>query len=229
MWWSGQCRGSWSTGPCRPTGAGPKRVRELAKQTGGVGGENALADAVAKVNRLYDMRAAKLNQVLNKPAIDISKMITPFVEAVQKGQMDLQNFSAGVYEATRTPLELYERQLDRLDSALKAGTLDWDTYGRAVAMAKEQLEAASKVDMPESPGYRPTAAIERGSLEDITARIQGGLNSAMNPNGQNNRDVKDTARSTKESAQTLRGMDDTLKDMLHELNQQQRIQVVSIM
>lgn len=47
---------------------------------------------------------------------------------------------AKIFADTRTPLEQYETTIGRLHELLDAGAVDWDTYGRAVRMAREKLE-----------------------------------------------------------------------------------------
>jgi len=60
--------------------------------------------------------------------------------------LDLQRATkeegAAVYEATRTPAEKLAAELDRLNKLLEAGTVTWDTYGRAVFQAQDSFDAA---------------------------------------------------------------------------------------
>lgn len=48
-----------------------------------------------------------------------------------------------VFEATRTPLENYNAEIERLGVLLRAGAIDQDTYNRAAAQAKETLDGAA--------------------------------------------------------------------------------------
>ncbi len=47
-------------------------------------------------------------------------------------------------ERTRTPLEQYESTVGDLNNLLEQGAVDWQTYGRAVRMARAELEDASR-------------------------------------------------------------------------------------
>jgi len=49
-----------------------------------------------------------------------------------------------IFEATRTPMERYEVEIDKLNELLEVGAIDWEIYGRAVRQAKEALEGATK-------------------------------------------------------------------------------------
>lgn len=49
-----------------------------------------------------------------------------------------------LFEETRTPLEKYEETIGHLSDLLKAQALDWDTYGRLVRRAREELELHNK-------------------------------------------------------------------------------------
>lgn len=61
-------------------------------------------------------------------------------EAGQKAADDMARAAEQTFESTRTPLEKYEQKLDDLNDLLNAGAIDWDTYGRAIRDAREQLE-----------------------------------------------------------------------------------------
>lgn len=59
------------------------------------------------------------------------------VKATQAGR-DLQNAfreGASIFDATRTPLEAYRLELERLTEILQQGAIDADTFGRAQVMA----------------------------------------------------------------------------------------------
>lgn len=56
----------------------------------------------------------------------------------------MQQEAASIYEQTRTPLEKYENQIGKLGEMLDRGMIDWETYGRAVRSAREQLESVGK-------------------------------------------------------------------------------------
>lgn len=51
-----------------------------------------------------------------------------------------------VIDETRTPLENYQKQLDNLNDLLQRGAIDWETYQRAIALAREELERITGID-----------------------------------------------------------------------------------
>ena len=52
-----------------------------------------------------------------------------------------------VYEETRTPLEAYQKRVERLDVLLAQGAINADTYARAVAEAQKGLGGGTPLDM----------------------------------------------------------------------------------
>lgn len=60
--------------------------------------------------------------------------------AAQKKQQDQAAAAKSIYDATRSPIEQYEAHIGNLSDLLQSGALDWDTYGRAVKQAREELE-----------------------------------------------------------------------------------------
>ncbi|MEM8738259.1 MAG: hypothetical protein AAGG38_07250 [Planctomycetota bacterium] len=66
------------------------------------------------------------------------------LEAGERAADDMARAAEQVFNATRTPLEKYETRIDELSNLLNAGAIGWDTYGRAVQDAREQLESASR-------------------------------------------------------------------------------------
>jgi len=82
-----------------------------------------------------------------------------------------------IFQATRTPLEIYEQTIERLNELLEDGRLSWETYGRAVRDAILQRDAASKprpgefrtVDtgLMDIRGLRPTATPGRTAVDRL--------------------------------------------------------------
>jgi hypothetical protein len=48
-------------------------------------------------------------------------------------------------------MEKYETRIGELSDLLNAGAIDWDTYGRAVRSAREELEGAAGASTPQAP------------------------------------------------------------------------------
>jgi hypothetical protein len=57
-----------------------------------------------------------------------------------------------VFESTRTDSEKREAELTKLSDLLAAGAIDWDTYGRAMRQANEQLTKTNT--LAEAPAAR---------------------------------------------------------------------------
>ncbi|TVQ59921.1 MAG: hypothetical protein EA379_09580, partial [Phycisphaerales bacterium] len=64
----------------------------------------------------------------------------------QERMNDLQRKAQRIYDATRTPLERYENTIGELSELLEKGLIDWETYGRAVQQAREELEGRAAAE-----------------------------------------------------------------------------------
>lgn len=97
------------------------------------GGSDRVSELIEKQNKQLAKTEEKLKGIQKESKI-----------ASKEGQK--------LWEQTRTPLEDYQRSLQRHNQLLKAGTIDQETYGRAVERAKEKLkrqeEAASRAIGP---------------------------------------------------------------------------------
>ncbi len=49
-----------------------------------------------------------------------------------------------VFQATRTPAELLQQQIEKLNALLQQGAIDWDTYARATFDAQDAFDKATK-------------------------------------------------------------------------------------
>lgn len=78
----------------------------------------------------------------------------------QKEHLKLQAEAARIYEATRTPLEVYNIQVERLVMLLHRGYIDQELFIRALERAKETLaDAVAGADQPEGRGEDNTEKI----------------------------------------------------------------------
>lgn len=96
------------------------------------------------------------------------------MEAGKKQAEDLAKAADQVFKQTRSPLEKYEERIGELSDLLNAGALDWDTYGRAVRAAREQLEQASKA----ADDSRPNATLA-GTAEALAAAYDRARNATV--------------------------------------------------
>lgn len=58
--------------------------------------------------------------------------------AAEEHANEMARLGEQVFQATRTEAELLEQEMAKLNELLKAGAIDWETYGRAVKDAKDQ-------------------------------------------------------------------------------------------
>lgn len=72
------------------------------------------------------------------------------LNAAKKKQDEMNQEGKSIFDATRSPMEKYESQIGKLHDLLDAGAIDWDTYGRAVRQAKDELEKSTKSDLPDA-------------------------------------------------------------------------------
>lgn len=71
------------------------------------------------------------------------------LNAAKKKMDEQQQEGQSIFESTRSPLEKYESQIGKLSELLDAGAIDWDTYGRAIRQARQQLEETNKTQAPQ--------------------------------------------------------------------------------
>jgi len=101
----------------------------------------------------------------------------------------IEQMAKSLYEKTRTPLEKYESSLGDFSTLLKAGAIDWDTYGRAVRMAHEEL---GKYDDINKPGAISASAQEvRSQFIDV-----GGLSLGTNLESLNSQQLSEARKHT---------------------------------
>lgn len=102
------------------------------------------AEVRAAADKIVDARQAK-NQSLaslfeeTKQPEKVAET-TKGVKALNKQQEEAQR----IFEATRTPLERYNKEMAQLNALLEKGYINQDTFGRAVEQANEKLGKATK-------------------------------------------------------------------------------------
>ena len=65
------------------------------------------------------------------------------LNAQKKKQDEMAQAAQSIFDSTRSPLEKYEAQIGKLSELLNGGAIDWDTYGRAIRQARDELEKAN--------------------------------------------------------------------------------------
>ena len=65
-------------------------------------------------------------------------------EAALKAREELEQKGASLMESMRNPMEQYNDTLANLNSMLDAGVISWDTYGRAVEKAQDDVKKSNE-------------------------------------------------------------------------------------
>lgn len=90
-----------------------------------IGGSDSVSAKVDALNKKLDASEQKLKTIAKESKI-----------TEREGKR--------LWEQTRTPLEKYNRQLDRAKQLLQQGKISQDTYGRAASRAKNQLDQQTR-------------------------------------------------------------------------------------
>lgn len=111
-----------------------KSLRSIAEQRA------ALEELVASRRISDEQYIARLDEI--KAAENDALGITKLQVEAEERRTQLFADGAAIFEATRTPLELYEQSLIRLNLLLQQGAIDQETYTRAVVDAQDKLDEA---------------------------------------------------------------------------------------
>ena len=90
-----------------------------------IGGSDSVSAKVDGLNKKLDAAEGKLKSIASQSKV-----------TEREGKR--------LWEQTRTPLEKYNRQLDRAKQLLQQGKISQDTYGRAASRAKNQLDQQTR-------------------------------------------------------------------------------------
>jgi len=120
-------------------------VNGVADYVKGLEQETALMRG-SNEERLIGIQLLKLEEAgLQRNTAEFEAARTAIAKAVN------QNAGAKIFEDTRTPMERLGNELTRLDKLLDAGSIDWDTYARAVFKAQDEIgEFGKAVDKTKS-------------------------------------------------------------------------------
>lgn len=109
----------------RDAAAAQTKLSEALQKIGLAGGGNVALDG--KKSGGGSARYAKT---------ELSAAQQEIIEAVKQGQR--------IFEETRTPLEALNAEYDKLNRLLELGTINQDTYNRAVSQAQQEYDKATK-------------------------------------------------------------------------------------
>lgn len=132
--------------------------------------------------KLFDLEAMGASPQELAQARQLVSQLKQLEEAQQR-QQDMASQAKSIYESTRTPLEIYESQITRLGELLAAGAIDWDTYGRAVRKAREDLEGVAGMGRSATLSERAALMSPGGRKGSQPAMSAGGLRAAGGTSG----------------------------------------------
>jgi len=149
--------------------------RKLSSEAGAMMAEHPGADLLRTFTRLKDeMGLVAANADNSGNGIDL---LTEALERAAKAAAKLKLAGARTFEQTRTPIERFELRIDELDKQLAGGAISWDTYGRAVKMARAQLEGPQQAT--KGIAVAQTAALQAGTAEAFSAARGVGYNNPI--------------------------------------------------
>jgi len=131
-------------------------------------------DQETRLMRLSNEERLIQIQLLRLEAAGVERSSAAFAAASETITRSVNvNAAAKIFEETRTPVERFKTEFERLGELLQSGSLDWDTYGRAVDQARERLQSTQK-----ATGDTKSAAEELGltfasAAEDALVKWEG--------------------------------------------------------
>jgi hypothetical protein len=104
---------------------------------------------------MLNERQSKFDTAAEKEYAEEKKHQDEFMRLVDQGEQRIAEAKARnrealdkagqqVTERTRSPFEGYEAQIERLNTLLDAGVISWETYGRAVEQAAQDMQRAQR-------------------------------------------------------------------------------------
>lgn len=96
--------------------------------------EDQIAAYRQYIDQLFTLRQAE------KDAEEEAKVIQEEKQMALKANADLLAEAKKIYDETRTPLEQLAATEERLQKLLSLGVINWDTYGRAIMKANEDID-----------------------------------------------------------------------------------------
>jgi hypothetical protein len=108
---------------------------------------NTLAEVAGRVARIIDA----WNDFFGSQPVDTANKAKDKVDAnlaamerELKARDELEKKGVSLTESMRDPMEIYNDSLADLNAMLEAGVISWDTYGRAVAKAQDDIKKSEK-------------------------------------------------------------------------------------
>ncbi|MCU0924419.1 MAG: hypothetical protein MUF16_29775 [Burkholderiaceae bacterium] len=105
-----------------------------------------LRDTLEEMRRFIEGGGTLPDSVLADIAADIARLDPEARKAAEAAKELTRTMEEGkqVFQATRTPAELLQQQIEKLNALLQQGAIDWDTYARATFEAQDAFDKATK-------------------------------------------------------------------------------------
>ncbi|HAP39456.1 MAG TPA: hypothetical protein DCQ94_06830, partial [Nitrospira sp.] len=104
-----------------------------------------------------------------------------------QGAAEYERMASRVFESTRTPLERYNKELDKLGDLFQSGLIDAQTYNRAVAEQKRVFEATDD-SIRSVREEQERLRLEQERLQQTARRV---VESVLTPQQRYNRTVRE--------------------------------------
>lgn len=154
-----------------------KEIAALKAEAGALGQSSAArekAKIVAQALAIAEQERIPVNEALRAKIDEVASSYSKFNVVAGAGQ--------SIFESTRTPLEQFTTQMERLNMAFNFGARDPDTYARAVAAAQDKLVQATPAAQALGSALESafSRALEKGAkfsdilrslLQDLTKAI----------------------------------------------------------
>ncbi len=134
-----------------------------------------IQDAALKIIEAREAKNASLDSLFEETATpenteETNKQTEKFTKLQQEAQR--------VIDATRTPLENYNKEMEKLNKLLKEGHINQETFGRATEQAQEKLKKSSeKVGDVIEDEFDGLGKTMEGSIADALDGINGRFDS----------------------------------------------------
>lgn len=196
-------------------GATPAQIAEankLADTLERLGNAKKATDSIKELQKelsqLGMTEAQKKMADLKLPGVDDATLkkvgeLATKLEKMKEGQ--------AIFDETRTPMEKYETQIGKLSDLLNSGAITWDTYGRAVRQAREQLEKANETKSPEL-FKSGTAEAQRYAYEQKNAKAFDATKGAQKQNANKDELAKQQYTEQYQSRLILQRIENKLTD-----------------
>jgi hypothetical protein len=149
------------------------RVLGILTRTPGFQGKliNTLDKAEKQARQVEEIMANLGTDVGEATPLAVIKRQEEIAKSIKAQWDDLFKFGQRVFDETRTPMEQFTAQMQKLDTAVMNGAVTWDTYWRAADKAREAL--ADTRDSPQTTAFIQKAEERIDRILEIQRELRG--------------------------------------------------------